>query len=127
MNTKRLFGELEISILKIFKKKEKMTVRAVLNALGGKDKYTTIMTVMHRLTEKNLLIRQRKGQHYEYWLNESNKNSSSSLLNKLKEKFFGGSSASMASYLIESEEISDSELAQIETLIKEIQSTRKKP
>ena len=124
MNAKRLFGELEISILKIFKKKEKLTVRDVLNALGGHDKYTTIMTVMNRLAEKKVLHRERSGHQYEYWINESNKTSSPTLLDKLKQKFFGGNSASMASYLIEAGDISDSELADIENLIKEIQKSR---
>jgi predicted transcriptional regulator len=122
--TKRVFGELEMAILKIVKEHEKLTVRDVLQALGGEDKYTTVMTVMNRLAEKELLVRERCGQQYEYWINESRK-SAPSFLDKLKQKLFGGNSASMASYLIESGNVSDQELAEIEKLIKNIRQSRK--
>lgn len=123
--TKRVFGELELAILKIFKGHFKYTVRDVLMALGGEDKYTTIMTVMNRLVEKKVLIRERNGQQYDYWMNQSAQESSPSLLDKLKQKIFGGNTATMASYLIESGEISDSELAEIEKLIKNVRQSRK--
>lgn len=127
MNAKRVFGELEQAILSIFKGQKKLTVRDVLNTLEGEDKYTTIMTVMNRLVEKKLLFRQRTGQQYEYWLNESHQTSAPTLLNRLKQKIFGGNSATMASYLIESGEISDTELAEIEKRIKDIRKSRKQP
>jgi predicted transcriptional regulator len=125
MHKKRVFGELELAILKIFKGQDRMTVRDVLMALKGDDKYTTIMTVMNRLTEKKMLFREKIGQQYEYWLNSSNQPSSPSLLERLKQKIFGGNSASMASYLIESGDISDEELLEMEKLIENIRKSRK--
>lgn len=126
MSTKRIFGELETSILKAFKKKERLTVRDVLTELGGADKYTTIMTVMNRLADKKHLLRERIGPQYEYWLNESNIARTPSLLDKIKQKIFGGSSAQMASYLIESGDISDGELEKIEKLVKEMRRSEKR-
>jgi len=127
VTNKRVFEELELSILKIFKDQDKLTVRDVLDILGGKDKYTTVMTVMNRLVEKKQLIRQRHGQHYLYWINESSK-TSPSLLNKLKQKIFGGKAASMLNYLIDSEnDITDNDLAEMEKLIQEIRQSRQKP
>lgn len=126
MSKKRVFGELELAILKIFHDQKIRTVHDVIAQLGSKDKYTTVMTVMSRLVEKKQLARQRKGQQYEYWISESRKNAIPSLLDKLKQKLFGGKSASMASYLIESaEDITDSELSKMETLIKGIRKSRK--
>lgn len=54
---KRIFGELKLAILNVFKKESSAcTVRDVLQTLGREDKYTTIMTVMNRLVLKSILI-----------------------------------------------------------------------
>ncbi len=126
MKKKRLFGELELAILQMFNSKEKLTVREVLEALHEDDRYTTIMTVMNRMVEKKLLIRQRVGQQYEYWINQSDQTSQSTFLDKLKQKIFGGKSASMVSYLLESShDITDVELEEMEKLIRELKKARK--
>lgn len=126
MGDKRAFGELELAILRIFKGSDRLTVRDVLERLRSEDKYTTVMTVMSRLVEKKVLRRERTGQHYEYWVNESGMAAAPSFLNKWKEKIFGGRSASMVSYLLESsEDITDTELAEMEKLIKEMRQSRK--
>lgn len=128
MEKKREFGELEFAILQKFQAEEKLTVREVLESLHGDDKYTTIMTVMNRMVEKKLLKRQRVGQQYEYWMNESNQPSQPNLLDKLKQKIFGGKSASMVSYLLESShDITDVELENMEKLIQELKESRKQP
>lgn len=120
MEKKRVFGELELAILQIFQNHQRLTVREVLSLLQADDKYTTIMTVMNRMVEKKLLMRERIGQQYEYWLNRS-KNSQPSLLDQLKNKFFRGSSASMVSYLLESsDDFSKEEIEEMEKLIGEL-------
>jgi predicted transcriptional regulator len=120
MREKRVFGELELMILKIFIRREKLTVREVQEELGGDDKYTTIMTVMNRLVEKQQLNRRRIGQQYEYWVNQAINTVPKGLLEKLKQKIFGGKSVSMISFLIESsQDITDSELAEMEKLIQQ--------
>lgn len=116
---KRIFGELELAILNIFQKeKTTCTVRDILEALGSEDKYTTIMTVMNRLVEKGELHREREGQAYRYSL--QTKKGRYSLFEKWKQKIFGGHSAGMISYLLESsEDITEDELLQIEELIRQ--------
>lgn len=121
--SKRAFGELELSILQCFKKHPRLTVKEVVQLLGAKDKYTTIMTVMNRLAEKKILLRERQGQQYIYFSSEQK--SSPTFLNQLKQKLFGGNSASMACYLIESGDVSDVELEKIENLIKDMKKQRK--
>lgn len=116
---KRAFGELELSVLKIVKDQSSITVRGVLQLLGGDNRYTTIMTVMNRLVEKGELAREKKGRQYEYCVVEEKIQQSFSLLERLKEKIFGGQSLAMISYLLESsEDISDDHLAEIERTIK---------
>lgn len=126
MTKKRNFGELELTILTLFKSHPQLTVKEVLKMLGGEDKYTMIMTVMSRLVEKQELQRERIGLQYQYSINKSKISAPSSLLERLKQKIFGGKSASMISYLIESgDDITDAELAEMEKLINAVKKTRK--
>lgn len=123
--TKRAFGELELAILQLFKSGSKMTVRDVHQALGGLDKYTTIMTVMNRLAEKNRLGRERIGLQYEYWILASHMKTPS-LLEQLKQKLFGVKTSAMVSYLIETaDDISEDDLLEMEKLIKQTKEKRK--
>jgi len=126
MIKKRMFGELELAILKVFNNQSILTVKQVQEALKGDDKYTTIMTVMNRLVEKKELERQRNGQQYEYWVNAAKPSSSFSLLDRLKQKIFGGKSSTMISFLIESGgDITDQELDEMEKFIKQVKKSRR--
>ncbi len=126
MTKKRIFGELELAILSLFKTHEQLTVKEVLKMMGEDDKYTTIMTVMSRLVEKKELQRERIGLQYHYSMNLSKKSVPSSLLERLKAKIFGGRSASMISYLLESgDDITEEELSEMEKLIHEVKKARK--
>lgn len=123
--TKRHFGELESTILRVMKSGERMTVKQVHQILGEKDNYNTIMTVMLRLSKKKVLARERIGLQYEYWLaSESEK--IPSFFAQLKQKVFGLKTTELISYLIESEEISDEEFADVEKLIKSAKAERRK-
>ena len=121
---KRKFGELESEILYILKNGERKTVKDVHQALGGLDNYNTIMTVMSRLAEKNTLGRERVGLQYEYWMiKEFN---AASILDKIKQKFFGIKTSALVSHLIESaEDLSDEELAEMEMLVKKLRESKK--
>lgn len=116
---KRIFGELELAILSIFQRASSMlTVRDVLQALGGEDKYTTIMTVMNRLVAKGEL--QRKQERHSYRYSIQTQKPRFSLFEKWRQKIFGGNSALMISYLLESgKDITEEELLQIEQLIEQ--------
>jgi predicted transcriptional regulator len=128
MEAKRVFGELESAILQIFKANEKLTVRDALEALNNDDKYTTIMTVMNRLVEKKFLNRKRVGKQYEYSINSSNQNNHQpNFFERLKQKFFGGRSATMVNYLLgSSHDITDAELKEIELSIQKLKKSRKR-
>jgi len=113
---KRIFGELELAILSVFKQAgSKRTVRDVLLSLGTQDKYTTIMTVMNRLVAKGELAREREGLAYRYSL--KTQKSRASLFDKFKHRFFEGKSAQLISYLLEDQKITNEELSEIEQMI----------
>lgn len=116
---KRVFGELELEILQILQtQKHPLTVHEVLQALGHKDKYTTIMTVLNRLVAKGDVQRERDGRSYRYILAESK--TSLGLFEKLRQKIFGSKPSLLISYLLESTPaLSQDELQQIERLLEE--------
>lgn len=124
--TKRNFGELESEILEVFKSGQRMTVKEVNRILGeDKNKYNTIMTVMARLYQKNILLRERIGLQYEYWLSDP-VTKVPTFLDQLKKKFFGLKTSHMVSYLIESAtDISDIDLVEMERILKKAKANIK--
>ena len=61
-------GSLEAQIIRILWERPSLPVRDVVEALPGRRAraYTTVMTVMNRLTEKGLLKRRPDGRAYVY-------------------------------------------------------------
>ena len=113
------FGELELAILKIIRDLKKATVSDVCRKLGKNRSYTTIMTVMSRLSKKGELNREKKGKQYVYRIACQNMTSSKGLLKRIQEKVFEGKSSAVVSYLLEiNREISDQELQEIEDIIR---------
>ena len=121
---KRAFGELEAEILNILRDGKRQTVKDVQKKLGGEDNYNTVMTVMSRLAQKKTLSRERMGLQYEYWhVAPSN---SASFIDKIKHKFLGLKTSALVSYLIESaDDLSESEIDEMEQLLKEARKKKK--
>lgn len=61
-------GSLEAQIMRVLWERPDLPVRDVVEALPGRRvrAYTTVMTVMNRLTEKRLLRRRSEGRAYVY-------------------------------------------------------------
>lgn len=61
-------GSLEAQIMRVLWERPDLPVRDVVEALPGRREraYTTVMTVMNRLTEKRLLRRRSEGRAYVY-------------------------------------------------------------
>jgi len=112
------FGELELSILAIVRKLKLATVRDVCNNLKRDSCYTTIMTVMSRMANKGDLIREKQGNQYVYWISAKNKSFSLNILNRIKNKVFGGKSFEMVNFLLEDQTLSEKDFEELEKLIK---------
>lgn len=123
--SKRNFGELELEVLQAFESSKRMTVKEVYRILGeDKNKYNTIMTVMARLTQKGILMRERVRLQHEYWLTDPT-TKVPSLLEHIKKKFFGLKTSQMVSYLIESaDDISEEELAEMEKILEKAKNKK---
>lgn len=120
---KRAFGELESEICCILRDGQRHTVKFVHHALGQKDNYNTIMTVMTRLADKGMLCRERVGLQYEYWTAASI--SPASLVDNIRKKFAGMKTTELVGYLIQSaDDLTDEDLRQIEL---QLERARNKP
>lgn len=62
----RVLGELESHILQAVWELGQPTVKEVALALGPATNIKTVMTVMNRMAEKDLLRRHRRGRHFLY-------------------------------------------------------------
>lgn len=65
---KKVLGELEADIMEICWQGERVTVRDVYEKLRSQREiaYTTVMTIMSRLAEKNLLSKETQGNAFIY-------------------------------------------------------------
>ncbi len=116
MKNRNAPGELELLILKQLQAVEQATVHELEARLKHTYAYTTILTVLSRMYAKKLVDRTKKGRQHLYFACSKKSNS---LLERIKKRLFGGRTASMVQYLIESSDsLSMRELNQIETLIK---------
>jgi predicted transcriptional regulator len=59
-------GELETAVMQELWQRAEATVREVHDALARERAYTTVMTVMTRLCDKGMLIRERRGRSDVY-------------------------------------------------------------
>lgn len=86
MSSQLILGPLEQSVMECVWNNKKATVQEVYSCLKKNRKiaYTTVMTVMMRLTEKNYLSRTMKGRAYVY----TPKTSKSKTLSKLTQYIF---------------------------------------
>ncbi len=67
----RVFGELEARIVEAVWDIGPATVQDVCDRLGADQNYKTVMTVMNRLVEKNVLLRRRESRAFVYVAAES--------------------------------------------------------
>lgn len=63
-----LLGPTEAKLMELAWANESLTVKSALYQMGdeGHRAYTTVMTVLNRLTDKRLLTRSRDGRNYIY-------------------------------------------------------------
>ena len=83
--------------------------------------YTTIMTVMKNLAEKGYLTYEKDGRTYVYEPARPPEEVRYSLLTELMGKVFEGSASALVQTLVQNEELSADERAQIQSLIEQME------
>jgi predicted transcriptional regulator len=115
MKKRKAPGELELSIIKVLREIKEGSVIDIQKALPNYA-YTTLMTTLSRLYEKNELSRKKMKRSYVYFIKEKKK--TISFIERIKKSLFRGKSAPLIQYLIESSnDVTEQELKEIQKLI----------
>jgi BlaI family transcriptional regulator, penicillinase repressor len=112
-------GPLELRVLGILRTEEGASVadvRARLAASGSKLAYTTVMTVLSRLSQKGLTVRTREGQRYLYTRADRSRGVLGGMLTRVRRAMSGGAARPLVA-LLEAEDLSTKELRELRQLI----------
>jgi predicted transcriptional regulator len=114
-------GELELEVLDVLWEKKVATVKDILDelALRREIAYTTVMTVMTRLSDKGILKRHQAGRTYVYKPRLSRHEIAHSFMDRIKDKIFRGNLEGIMSYMITCETLTLDDLDHLRDLIRE--------
>lgn len=116
---KKPLTDLEAEIMQFVWQKGKTTVRDVYEAMRATRSlaYTTVMTVLSKLTEKGIVERSKKGRAYVYRPKVSKEEAAQRSVSKLLQKFFDGSPRALVAHLVDVDAISPDELSSLQQLL----------
>ncbi len=120
MAKKSRLAEVEWEVMDgVWKFNRRVTVRDVLNYVypNGEKAYTTVQTIMNILTEKGVLDREKIGPVNVYRPTLSREDVAQVETRTLVSRMFEGSFGSLATYLVDSGELSQKELDELRALI----------
>ena len=93
------------------------TVADVVEALDGKDAYTTILTLMRILKTKGYLSTRTQGRAHVYTPRVDRDTAARKAVHQLLSKFFSGSASELVLTFLREEELTPRELEQIKQRI----------
>ena len=121
-------GAAELEVLKTLWDEGPCTVRQVLNHLheqGRQVAYTTVLTFLSRLEQKQFVKSDKSDQAYVYRPLVSRQKVTASRLRSVIEQLYDGAAAPMVLQLMRDENFSRDEIAALQNLIDQLDSKRK--
>jgi len=117
-------GEAELEVLQAVWQMGEATVGQVHERILTRREvaYTTIMTLMKRLTDKGYLSYQNHGNTYHYQAQVTSEAFKASMASEVVEKIFDGSPMALVQTLFKQESFSEEERAEIEALLDQIRA-----
>ncbi|MCC9599151.1 BlaI/MecI/CopY family transcriptional regulator [Stieleria sp. JC731] len=101
----------EAEVMDVVWTKGSVTVNDVVDTIKRDLAYTTVMTTIKILEEKQIVCRGEKiGRAYTYFANVSRDQVQQGMIKSLADRLFGGSTKSLVLSLLESETISDDDI-----------------
>lgn len=119
-------SDLEMQILSVLWEKGDSTVREVLEAMpdGKKRAYTSILSVMQVMEKKGLLRHTIRGTAHVYSPAVNKKKIIQPFMRKILNEVFGGKPSVMMQALLTETSISNNEMAQIQKILKDANTTK---
>ncbi len=120
--------EQELEIMKIVWRLEKATVRDVYEALLERRKiaYTTVMTMMKILEQKQYLKKTQEDRAYVYKPTRPKQQVIRGMVREFVDRVFNGSAQPLLLHLVEDRRLTEMELREIERAISEAVQKEKK-
>ncbi len=103
------------------------TVAEVVEALKGKDAYTTILTLLRILKAKGYLSSRKEGRAFVFIPKVDRDTVARKAVHQLLSKFFAGSPGELVLAFLREEELTPGELGQIKRKIMESEDERHEP
>ena len=109
----------ELEVLRILWDRGPSTVREVLEILPKERAYTSLMSLMNVMAEKELLTREPEGRAYRYTARLQPEQTEGKILGTVLERVFDGSASALIARLLEQSRPSATELDEIHSLIEQ--------
>jgi BlaI family penicillinase repressor len=111
----------ELEIMKVVWSSGASTVRGVYEALLERRKiaYTTVMTMMNILEQKGYLKKTQKDRAYVYQATKPQKQVIRGMVREFVDRVFNGSAEPLLLHLVEDRRLSEEDLNQIRSLMKD--------
>ena len=106
----RILTNAEHRIMEVIWARGSATVGEVVDALEGKDDYTTILTLMRILKEKGYLSSRKEGRAFVFVPEVDRTTAARKAVHQLLSKFFSGSPSELVLSFLRQEELTPEEL-----------------
>ena len=118
-------GNLQLRIMQVLWSTGAATVAEVQEQLQGEAlAYTTVATMLRKMEDRHLISHREEGRRFIYEPVVSADDVTRSMADDLVDRLFSGSLAEAMSHLLESREVSRSELAELQALIESYKSRK---
>ena len=119
MNAKIIPTEAELAILRVLWSNGASTVRTVHELLGGdsRTRYTTTLKQLQVMTDKELVHRDESERSHIYAASVEEQVTEKSLVSQFLERVLGGSTRKMVMHALDSDTVSDDEIAEIKQML----------
>ena len=122
---RKILGDLEADVMDVLWQREQATVREVHGCLCEEREiaYTTVMTVMTRLTEKKLLVREKDGIAFMYMPVLGKKEFTKRAVSEIVDGLMDGFAEPVMAHLIE--KLGQEDSAMLEELARLVEARKK--
>ncbi|MCL4473515.1 MAG: BlaI/MecI/CopY family transcriptional regulator [Actinobacteria bacterium] len=122
---RQVLGDLETDIMEVLWRKNQASVREVHEILANDRNiaYTTVMTVMSRLAEKGLLMREQHGRAYLYAPTQTREEFCSETIGTVVQGLIGGFGEPVLSQFVDTVSAQDAD--QLDELVRLIEAKKK--
>ena len=124
----RSIGDQELALLRFISERPEATVAEAVEGFGQPRGLarSTVLTMMDRLRRKGHLARRAVDGVYRYVPRTQHSTAVRQAIASFVDRTLGGSISPFVTYLAEREDVSDAELAELETLLTTLQRERRK-